>query len=159
MGLDMYLSKKTYVKNWSHNEVQHNVVVEKNGVRRTDIKPERVSYVVEEIAYWRKFNALHNYIVETHAKGVDECQEIYLQLSDLELIQETLKEVMKKEKSPSELFPTASGFFFGNTDYDEYYFGDVESTIMVLDEIIEEGHKSDEEHGIYGPEYVYRASW
>lgn len=66
MGLDMYLSKKTYVKNWSHNDVQHNVVVEKNGVRRTDIKPERVSYVVEEIAYWRKFNALHNHIVETH---------------------------------------------------------------------------------------------
>jgi hypothetical protein len=65
MGLDMYLSKKTYVKNWDYNETnpKHFVSVKKDGVLRTDIKPERISHVVEEVAYWRKFNALHNYIV------------------------------------------------------------------------------------------------
>ena len=66
MGLDMYLSKKTYVKNWDYNEAnpKHFVSVKKDGTLRSDIKPERVSYIVEEVAYWRKFNALHNYIVE-----------------------------------------------------------------------------------------------
>ena len=30
MGLDMYLSKKTYVKNWQHKQDKHRVVVIKN---------------------------------------------------------------------------------------------------------------------------------
>ena len=28
----------------------------------------------EEVAYWRKFNALHNWFVQNCQDGVDECQ-------------------------------------------------------------------------------------
>ena len=50
MGLDMYLSKKTYVKNWDHMkpEEKHHVVVTKNG-KRTSIDPKRVTYIEEDV--------------------------------------------------------------------------------------------------------------
>ena len=38
----------------------------------------------------------------------------------------------------SELLPTQSGFFFGSTDYDQYYMQDIESTIEILTKVLEE---------------------
>jgi len=71
MGLDMYLSKKTYVKQWSHNkpEDQYEVSVKRGGVTYPSIRPERVSYVTEEIMYWRKANQIHGWFVSN-------CQEV-----------------------------------------------------------------------------------
>ena len=39
MGLDMYLSKRTYVKRWDHQkpENQHEVIVNRGGKPREDI--------------------------------------------------------------------------------------------------------------------------
>ncbi len=49
MGLDMYLSKKTYVKQWEHNgDDNFKVEVTKKGEVVSHIKPERVSYIEEE---------------------------------------------------------------------------------------------------------------
>ena len=57
----MYLYKKTYVQNWEHTspEKRHTFEIKMGGEIRKDIKPERICYIVEQIAYWRKFNALH----------------------------------------------------------------------------------------------------
>lgn len=35
-----------------------------------------------------------------------------------------------------ELLPTTSGFFFGSTDYDEYYIADIEHTVDVIKEVL-----------------------
>lgn len=54
----------------------------------------------------------------------------------------------------AELLPTESGFFFGSTDYDEYYMNDIEHTIDVLEpevKLIEAGDNM--------AEYHYSASW
>ena len=32
-------------------------------------------------------------------------------------------------------WPTHEGFFFGSTEYDEYYFADLESTIEQLEDV------------------------
>ena len=44
MGLDMYLYKKTYVKNWEHMspEELHEISIKKNGVEVSYIKKERI---------------------------------------------------------------------------------------------------------------------
>ena len=55
-----------------------------------------------QIGYFRKFNALHNYIVNTFAYGVDECQDIFLYKEDVEKIKKVLDEVLEahtKEKA------------------------------------------------------------
>ena len=58
MGLDMYLSKRHYVKNWDHMraEQRHNVTVKLGSKPHPTIKPDRVSFVTEQVAYWRKRN-------------------------------------------------------------------------------------------------------
>ena len=43
-------------------------------------------------------------------------------------------------KDPSvamELLPTISGFFFGGTDYDEYYVDDIKNTIDIITKVLE----------------------
>ena len=37
-----------------------------------------------------------------------------------------------------ELLPTQSGFFFGSTDYDQYYMRDIENTIEILTKALQE---------------------
>ena len=66
MGLDMTLSKKTYVQNWDfHKEKEkHTISIKKGGKVRKDIKSKRISYIVEEVMYWRKANAIHSWFVE-----------------------------------------------------------------------------------------------
>ena len=54
-------------------------------------------------------------------------------------------------KNPSiakELLPTQSGFFFGDTDYDQYYIEDLTYTKKALKEILQEDG-----------DYYYQSSW
>ena len=72
MGLDMYLSKRAYVKQWNFqkDEEKHKVTVKFGGKSRRDIKPRRVSYVMEEFGYWRKANRIHNWFgSQQHGPG------------------------------------------------------------------------------------------
>ena len=51
-----------------------------------------------------------------------------------------------------ELLPTTEGFFFGSTDYDQWYLADIESTIEQITKILETTD--------FDNEYViYEASW
>lgn len=161
MGLDMYLSKKTYVKNWNftEDEKRHKITVKLGGKLRRDIKPERISYVVEEVAYWRKANHIHNWFVQNVQNGVDECQESYLEIEQLKELRDVCKAVVEKkdEEYSKEHLPTSSGFFFGGTEYDEYYYEDCRETAEMIDELVKEEEKKPD--GCYGADYYYRASW
>ncbi len=116
MGLDMYLSKKTYVKNWSFHkpEEKHTISVKKGGKSRKDIKPKRVSHIVEEVMYWRKVNAIHSWFVENCQNGIDECQESYVSREQLEELASICEEVVKTKDVS--LLQTQGGFFFGSTE-------------------------------------------
>jgi hypothetical protein len=50
------------------------------------------------------------------------------------------------------ILPTKSGFFFGNTEYDEYYYNEVKYTIEILEEIIKK-------HNPKVDNYIYSSSW
>ena len=70
MGLDMYLNKKTYVKNWDHRDEKHSIVVLKDNEIRHDIKPNRITNIEEENMYWRKEDAIHGWIVRNIQDGI-----------------------------------------------------------------------------------------
>lgn len=58
-------------------------------------------------------------------------------------------------KDPSvamELLPTTSGFFFGGTDYDQWYYGDLADTVEIINEVLS---TTDFEHEIV----MYSSSW
>ena len=110
MGLDMYLSKKTYVKNWDHNpNRKHKVTVKLNNKIRKDIKAERVSEITEDVMYWRKANHIHAWFVKNCQDGVDECQSSHVSREQLEQLATLCEEVLKFKadgKSPDETLPT-----------------------------------------------------
>ena len=108
-----------------------------------------------QIGYFRKFNALHSYIVKTFANGIDNCQDIILYKEDVEKIKKVLDDVLnvhQQAEKAKELLPTQSGFFFGGTDYDEFYFEDVKDAADLMQNLLDnfdfENYK-----------LVYQASW
>ena len=146
----MYLEKRTYVRQWEHQtpEEQYNVEVTKGG-EPVKIDPKRVTYVIEEVGYWRKQNQIHQWFVENVQNGEDNCAEYCVSKGQLEDLLEICKKILNDNSLAEELLPTASGFFFGGTDYDEWYFDGIENTIEIL-----EGVLSDT-----GADYYYSSSW
>lgn len=66
-------------------------------------------------------------------------------------------EIIQNPEEIAEILPTQRGFFFGSTDYDEYYIQDVKNTINIIETLLEE-EKALNEQGIYC-DYEYTASW
>lgn len=56
-----------------------------------------------------------------------------------------------------ELLPTEDGCFFGSTAYDEYYMNDIDYTIKLLEELLEEDKKLNEQD--VWCDYYYQSSW
>jgi hypothetical protein len=150
MGLDMYLEKRTYVRQWDFQkpEEQYNVEVTKGG-EPVKIDPKRVTYVIEEIGYWRKQNQIHQWFVENVQNGVDNCGEYCVSKGQLEDLLEICKKILNDNSLAEELLPTASGFFFGGTEYDEWYFDGIQNTIEILEEALSDT----------SADYYYSSSW
>jgi hypothetical protein len=153
MGLDMYLTRKTYVKQWSHQkpEEQFEITITKGGKPYDGIDVSNVTNIEEEVGYWRKANQIHRWFVDNVQNGVDNCGEYSVSKGELEELRNICTEVLNDHSKAEELLPSASGFFFGNTDYDEWYYNDVENTIAIIDKILSE---SDGNQDIY-----YSSSW
>jgi len=154
MGLDMYLTKKTYIKNWDYMKPaeKHEISIKRGGKERTDIKPERVSEIEEEIMYWRKVNAIHAWFVKNVQEGEDDCKSYCVEYEQLKELRDTIRKVLKNHDLAEELLPTQVGFFFGGEAYDDYYFSELERTEKVLSEIIK-----DQRH--FGGDFYYQSSW
>lgn len=46
--------------------------------------------------------------------------------------------IVSNPEIAEELLPCQSGFFFGSTDYDEYYIKDIEDTIQIIEDALKE---------------------
>lgn len=163
MGLDMYL----YLRK---EEYESNLRTEKN---KGWLYPEELRDLEEDIfvrnfasktvetyyqvGYWRKANAIHNWFVEHCGDGVDECQEIRVSLSKLEELKTICETIVLDPSKAKELLPTTSGFFFGSTEYDEWYINNIKYTIKLLDKVIKFVKGTEETTYYY--EVIYHASW
>lgn len=146
MGLDMYLIKR-----------------KKEKKKLTD---DELWGFDNELIYWRKSNEVHNYLCSMGEKIEDErsykiskevlqvlldkCNEIL----DKVIIEkgkvkngQTFKngkwediledgEIIVNVDEISKILPTTSGFFFGSTEYDQYYLEDIKYTKERLENII-----------------------
>ena len=115
MGLDMYLMKKI--------------------PNKEDV----------ELIYWRKVNQVLRWF-ETHcANGVIENLEpIKVTTYDLMNLLKDVNAVLTDHSKAEELLPTTSGFFFGGTEYDEWYFEGLEYTRKELETALCEVTEDDE---------------
>ncbi|NDB83789.1 MAG: hypothetical protein EB127_13845 [Alphaproteobacteria bacterium] len=152
MGLDMYLYRKTYVKNWDHDSTKWEVTVTKDN-KPTHIDPEKITYITEEMGYWRKANSIHKWFVDNVQNGNDDCGEYYVSPEKMEELLSLCQAVLDNPKAAQSILPTTSGFFFGSTEYDEYYLGDIKRTADILVDAL----KCYEEN--QSSSYYYSSSW
>jgi hypothetical protein len=158
MGLDMYLYAKQFVSSSSWSEEKEKKKVKSiarlmKGTKFVEDEEGSLQFaqIKLQVAYWRKANQVHKYFVDKCAEGKDECQDTYVERKDLEDLLNRCEIVMKDHSRADELLPTSSGFFFGSTDYDEWYYSDLEETIPVLKKILKDAPKN--------WEFEYHASW
>lgn len=165
MGLDMYLylQKNDYVSDYTKGagleypaelkELEE--YIQKANFRSVETK------TLYQVGYWRKFNALHNWIVEKLADGEDVCQPIALTVSNIEEIVSICEKLLKDRdvELAKELLPTKVGSCFGSLEYDEWYFHDVLKTYEILNKVLQVIYDSRKSLNDYDYEVVYQASW
>jgi hypothetical protein len=106
-----------------------------------------ITSLQKRVAYWRKANQIFAWIEENcgHVENgkigslritKDHCEAL---LKDCEKAMTHKDKALSGDTMDLEmLMPTRDGFFFGDTEYDEYYFSDIEYTIQIMKEIIAE---------------------
>lgn len=175
MGLDMYLTKKTYIGN------QYKEPKDRIKLGLPNIKDERLVEISERVTYWRKANHIHNWFVKNVQDGEDDCKEYYVSRETLKSLMDILDTLVKGLKTKKakiqvgtrtedgktspimedgelisnpelaqKLLPTESGFFFGGTEYDSYYLDECKRTLKELTELLKE-----DDNG----EFYYGSSW
>lgn len=116
------------------------------------------------VGYWRKANAIHNWFLENcaardrWADPIDDCRPIEIPVEKLEELLDDCKKVLADHSLAKELLPTEDGFFFGSTEYDEYYFDNIEYTIDIIVPVIK-FMKHMLEIKDYTWSIIYQASW
>lgn len=166
MGLDMYLKKKIFIgANYKHTGVTGRITIKKDG-KPVKVNFKKVSEIVESAGYWRKANQIHKWFVDNCQGGVDDCREAYVSKEQLIELLNTCKKVLKTktakkgkkvtvkgevEETADDLLPTQSGFFFGGTEIDEYYYNDIKDTIKIIEDLFKDG--------IENADIYYQASW
>jgi hypothetical protein len=140
MGLDQYLhaSKYTSGTKWSTAEsnalYQSIIELAKIGDFVSDEFPSASIQV--KVAYWRKANAVHGWFVKNCQDGFDNCQTSYVSRDQLTELVDICKKVLADNSLASELLPVQEGFFFGGTEYDEWYMGNVQYTADTIEKLL-----------------------
>ena len=154
MGLDMYLRLKEHSKcsvkgfggdgDTYHRDPNNWVCVTKE-------------YAVAD---WRKANHIHHWFVQKVQDGNDDCGQYNVKPEHLHELRADCMFALDAynegdHKTCHETMPTASGFFFGSTDYDSYYADDLRKTIKVCTSLI---HHLESNNSVWDEVY-YQSSW
>lgn len=173
MGLDMYLERTKRVEGVSLEDLCkiENFVGDINADQKFPIEaleniPHGTEFadeitlcgkyfkwysIFKNVGYWRKANQIHRWFVENVQGGVDDCNPYEVTKEQLKNLLSIVKSVLKNPSNKS-LLPTRSGFFFGSTNYDEWYIEDLKNTKKILSDVLK---NTDFEKQMV----VYRASW
>lgn len=160
MGLDMYLYAEKFVSGYdfdkNHEKDMYNKVVNAIGGAGFASADSPSLTVKMTAMYWRKQNAIHNWFVHNVQDGVDECKAYYVSPEQLIELRNTCQAVLDDPTLAPTLLPTQAGFFFGGTEYDDWYWAGLRSTIEGIDNLFTEFLKQD---GQREWSFEYQSSW
>ena len=173
MGLDMYLRRKVYI--WDDNRGSLKITGLKSKIRPDKVNYiiEQAGYWRKANAIHRWFvdniqegsdDCKNYYVSKEDMEALLDAVNTVLNTS--ELVEGTItngyrfengKKILMTEKGKyikdptvaQALLPTTEGFFFGSTDYDQYYYQDLVNTKHILEEALEEDEG----------DYEYQSSW
>lgn len=138
MGLDMYLSAKKFHSDaeWRPEETRAEFkrLKQASGVATVFDKQDLPHIYLEvSVGYWRKQNAIHQWFVDNCQDGMDDCRTSYVSRDQLNELKQLCQQIIDDPKEANDLLPTQSGFFFGSTEYDEWYFEGLKDTVEIVD--------------------------
>jgi hypothetical protein len=148
MGLDMYLEARMFLSEYGENgkkmqDLITNAVEETHGMRPT--------YITCEAMYWRKCNSVHRWFVENVQDGNDDCGNYYVSRDNLEQLLSDINQVLDNPEQSDNILPSQSGFFFGDTEYNDYYFQNLRETKERITELLTDKYSN--------WEFYYSSSW
>src|SRR6056300_1708598 len=131
MGLDMYMRLRhstEYGKSFETFDNAHG----------SDWK---CSTKIYDVITWRKANAVHKWFVDNVQDSQDDCGRYPVSIDHLHKLRADCESALLcynegDIEDAAVYMPTASGFFFGCTDYDEYYADDLRKTSRACSNLI-----------------------
>ena len=153
MGLDQYLYAKQYTSDSTYfNKAEtFGMLKETLGEDARHLVKDMPSISIEmKVGQWRKSNHIHEYFVNNCQNGEDDCRMSYVSREKITELLDLCKQVLADHSKADELLPTSQGFFFGSTEYGEWYFSDVEDTVSILENALSVGDDW---------EFYYQSSW
>lgn len=138
MGLDMYLNRRTFTKNFTSEGLKTLNVKVTDENDKVVIPSDDITEVIESVGYWRKANHIHHYFVENVQDGRDDCGEYTVGFDALIDLQDRCNKILADPELAETLLPTLSGFFFGDTSYGDDYFDDIRLTLDIINPLIED---------------------
>ena len=147
MGLDMYLYSAPKIDGMNLQEVlvangRLSELKEEQNEIYVRVKPyikdfEEFDYswssLVEEVAYWRKANQIHNWFVENIHNGIDDpCFTQEVTNETLNDLYNLCLNVLTRKDHPAGILPARPGCFFGSTEYDDFYYNEIDQTQSIL---------------------------
>lgn len=125
--------------------------------RKIDRKTGKSVIKLEEVAYWSKQNAIHNWMIKNIQNNVDNKAMYSLDKVHLKKLLVTCNKVLSNPtvEDAMNILPTLNGLFFGGTDLNdnlefENYIDGLKYTVKVLKNLLENDKFE---------YYYYQASW
>ena len=150
MGLDMYLTARRsfwdYVDGGETAKQIHKLFPE-----LPDDTETSGTAVSVQFGYWRKANAIHHWLVQNIQNGKDECQVTWFSREDMKKLLDIVSGVLANKDTAPVFLPTADGFFFGGTEYDDWYWEKMEYTKSILEKALDPSMDK--------WDFYYQASW
>lgn len=161
MGLDMYLNRRLYTDEYDGIEINLSADLDYINPKNIHYIIERVAYwrKANQIHNWFVENVqggqddCGEYFVSRDdlVRLLDVCQKVKESCNLTEGVISNGKTFIGGVAVPilasgfeidnpeicKELLPTAEGFFFGSTDYDQYYYDDIVYTVDTLSKLLE----------------------
>ena len=191
--LDAY---KAWENKYSYEEWQRLTEEQVEEYRNSEPEYDENMYG-KELMYWRKANQIHNWFVQNCQNGVDDCEYYAITVADLMKLKELCEKILtmtEKRKAmrytsysatekeevdvlyltpegveyATEHLPSRSGFFFGSTEYDDWYVLQLENTVEQINDTLDTLNcdygfviNSDPVTGEYKGDYIieYTSSW
>ncbi len=157
MGLDSYLMAEKYVSGWEHNTPAEKklfaALLKAGGFEPEDVTKAGPSGNISiNVAYWRKANHIHSWFVTHCQEGKDDCKRYYVGREKLEELLQTCQIVAADPSLAKTLLEPKSGFFFGSSDIDDWYFENLNNTIKMLGTVLANPRLED-------CDFYYQSSW
>jgi hypothetical protein len=183
----MYLYKKLYVKNWNHTkeENRYHISIARGVEKPVEINPtylevevgywrkanaihkwfvENIQGGVDECQesfvdsgqLYELLGTVNEVLSSIHTVNGDVHSGTMYSTTGVEQLYTPGKIIINPEVC-ERLLPCGGGFFFGSTEYDEWYIKDLEDTKKILEEVLKDYEEAATKSIWY--DYTYRASW